>query len=72
MHVYINFMQIFSVGGWEIFPKVTERPEPRESISQVWTNLKFIIYYRFYFFARCLIMIKTTKTNTNSDYCQYY
>ncbi len=35
MHVYINFMQIFSVGGGEIFPEVVERPEPRESNSQV-------------------------------------
>ncbi len=35
MHVYINFMQIFSVRGGEIFPEVAERPEPRESISQV-------------------------------------
>ncbi len=50
MHVYINFMQIFSVRGGKIFPEVAEWPEPRESISQVWTNLKFIIYYRFNFF----------------------
>ncbi len=35
MHVYINFMQIFSVRCGEIFPEVAERTEPRESISQV-------------------------------------
>ena len=35
MHVYINFMQTFSVRGGQIFPEVAERPEPRESISQV-------------------------------------